>query len=139
VLQIAHGSTRLMVIANTIAVVLLAPLMDFAATRFGAAGAAAVWVALNAGYIVLLLRYMHRAVLPNELRGWFLVDVGPPLLAAACAAIAWKLATTRADTLTMIVVEVAIASAVSLAAAALVAPHVRSIVATVLSRGARAT
>lgn len=138
VLQIAYGSTRLIMIGSAVGAVLLAPLMYFAAIRYGAVGAAAAWIALNGGYILLLLRYMHRAVLPNELRAWFFVDVGPPLAASAATAVAWKLAFPQPESYIAVLVEVAAGSALTLLAAAIVAPHVRSIVATVLSRGARA-
>jgi O-antigen/teichoic acid export membrane protein len=86
-LQLAHGWTRLALVQNVMALVLLTPLIVWMAARYGAVGAAAVWIALNAGYVLVGLTVMHRRLLPGELRSWYLIDTGRPLAAALGAAL----------------------------------------------------
>lgn len=85
-LQFAHGWTRLVLVFNTVAVLLLAPLSYFMATHYGGLGAAVVWLVLNAAYVVLMLRLMHKRLLPGQLATWFGRDFGAPLAAAFAAA-----------------------------------------------------
>lgn len=86
-LQLAFGWTRLALLANVVSVLLLAPLLILLAKRYGAVGAACVWVILNVGYILISLPIMHRRLLPGEKWRWYFVDVGRPLLAAAAASV----------------------------------------------------
>lgn len=81
-LQLAHGWTRLIFYSNVIAVIVLAPFIFLMASRFGAVGAAAVWVVLNSGYVLFLLQVMHRKLLQGERWRWYAIDVGLPLGAA---------------------------------------------------------
>ncbi len=81
-LTLAHGWTRLAVITNLIAVIVIVPAMVFSATRFGAVGAASVFVALNFCYVVIGMHFLHRRLLPAEKWTWYRVDVIYPLLAA---------------------------------------------------------
>lgn len=92
-LQVAYGWTRLALVSNAIAVVLLVPSLYFAINRWGAIGAAAVWIALNLGYLGINIQVMHRRLLPNEQRRWYVGDVAIPALAVlvvvAAARAAW--------------------------------------------------
>lgn len=81
-LQLAHGWTRLTFYSNLAAVIALVPLLVWLAPSYGALGAAAVWVALNAGYVLVSLQFMHHRLLRGELWRWYIEDVGLPLLAA---------------------------------------------------------
>jgi O-antigen/teichoic acid export membrane protein len=90
-LQFAHGWTRLVFVFNTVAVLLLAPLTYVMATHYGGLGAAYVWLALNAGYVIVMLHLMHRRLLPGHLAAWLRFDFGAPLVAAFIAAGLWKL------------------------------------------------
>ncbi|MBU0750997.1 MAG: oligosaccharide flippase family protein [Gammaproteobacteria bacterium] len=81
-LTLAHGWTRFAVLANLIAVVVIVPAMVFSANRFGAVGAASVFVALNFCYVVIGMHFLHRRLLPAEKWTWYRVDVFYPLLAA---------------------------------------------------------
>ena len=78
-LQLAHGWTRLGFYTNLIACIVLVPPMFWLAIRWGAIGAAAVWVALNVGYVTINVSVMHRRLLPGEQRRWYTQDVGRPL------------------------------------------------------------
>jgi len=41
---------------------------------------------LNAAYVLVGLQFMHRRILPGELRGWYIVDVAYPLATALLVA-----------------------------------------------------
>ncbi|MCX5796852.1 MAG: oligosaccharide flippase family protein [Elusimicrobia bacterium] len=86
-LQLASGWTRLVVLANVVSVLLLAPLMIVLTKWYGAAGAASVWVILNVGYMFISLPIMHRRLLPTEQWRWYFEDVGRPLVAAVVVAV----------------------------------------------------
>jgi O-antigen/teichoic acid export membrane protein len=74
-LQLAHGWTKLAMYQNIVAVILLAPLIYFASVRWGAVGAAAVWIILNSCYLLISVQIMHRYILLNEKWNWYLNDV----------------------------------------------------------------
>lgn len=81
-LQLTHGWTRLAFTANVIGALLLVPLLFVLATRYGAVGAAVVWVLLNTGYILFSIPVMHRRFLRGEVGQWYKVDIGRPLVGA---------------------------------------------------------
>jgi O-antigen/teichoic acid export membrane protein len=81
-LQLAHGWTRLALYTNIVAAALLLPMVIVAARWYGGPGAAAVWVLLNLGYVLIPLQLMHRRLLPGEQWRWYRNDVGLPLMAA---------------------------------------------------------
>jgi O-antigen/teichoic acid export membrane protein len=87
-LTLAHGWTRFAVLANLIAVVVIVPAMVFSASRYGAIGAAAVFVALNFGYVMIGMHFLHRRLLPEEKWKWYRVDVFYPLIAAVMVVLA---------------------------------------------------
>ncbi len=82
-LQLAYGWTRLSIAKNVIAVTAYVPLMLIAVNRFGAVGAAGVWVMLNVGYLVGEIPIMHRRLLPGEQWRWYGQDVGTPAVLTA--------------------------------------------------------
>ena len=86
-LQLAHGRTRFAFYTNVLAVALLVPTIIWATTRYGALGAALTWVALNCGYVFIGLPLMHKWLLVGELKRWYLVDVGLPMLASLAVAL----------------------------------------------------
>ena len=79
-LMLAHGWTRLPFKLNLVAVAVFLPLLVVVSARYGGLGAAAVWVAINAGYVLVGTRLLHRRLLPAEQRRWWWQDVGLPLL-----------------------------------------------------------
>jgi len=81
-LQLAHGWTRLAFTVNVIGVLLLVPLIFVLAARYGAIGAAVVWVLLNTGYVLFVIPVMHRRLLKGEMGRWYKVDIGRPLVGA---------------------------------------------------------
>jgi O-antigen/teichoic acid export membrane protein len=85
-LQLAAGWTKLAVYANLVAIAVLLPAIAVLANRYGAVGAAIVWVVLNVGYATIGVSIMHRRLLRGHLGRWYLRDVGLPLLAASATA-----------------------------------------------------
>jgi O-antigen/teichoic acid export membrane protein len=85
-LQLAHGWTSLTVKVNSMAVAILVPAIIWVVPRYGAIGAAWIWVTLNAGYILFAVYFMHLRLLPTEKWRWYRQDVAVPLTAAAAAA-----------------------------------------------------
>lgn len=84
--QLAHGWTRFNIMVNSIAIAVLAPALYVCVGRYGSVGAAAVWVMLNAGYVLIAVHFMHRVILPGEKWRWYGHSVAMPLLAACAAA-----------------------------------------------------
>jgi len=85
-LQLANGWSGFAARANVVAVVLLVPSLLWVVPRYGAIGAAWVWVVLNTGYVLIAIHFMHRRLCPGEKWRWYGHDVGMPLLAALCIA-----------------------------------------------------
>jgi O-antigen/teichoic acid export membrane protein len=81
-LQLAHGWTRLSFIKNVFAVIIYVPLLLWLVSRYGAKGAAVVWIALNASYFVIEIPVMHHRMLKHDMWPWYLRDVGVPALIA---------------------------------------------------------
>jgi O-antigen/teichoic acid export membrane protein len=108
-IQIAHGWTRLAIVSNLVAVVVLVPVLVFATLRWGAAGGAAGWVLLNCGYVALTPWFIHRRILRGEMRAWYVRDVALPLCATLSAVAVWRVA--MPDSPSMIVTGVFIAGA----------------------------
>jgi O-antigen/teichoic acid export membrane protein len=85
-LQLAHGWTSLTLKVNTVAVIVLAPAIVWIVPRYGAVGAAWVWVALNTGYVIVAVNLMHRRLLRHEKWRWYSADTGWPTAAALTVA-----------------------------------------------------
>jgi len=78
--QLAHGWTGFAVRMNIVAVIFIVPAILWAVPRFGAIGAAWAWLALNAGYVLLGMHFMHRRLLPGEKWRWYRDAVFKPLI-----------------------------------------------------------
>ena len=79
-LQLAYGWTKLSFLKNVIAVIVLVPLLIWLTNRYGAIGAACVWMLLNGGYFLIEIPIMHRRLLKPEMWRWYFQDIGKPLL-----------------------------------------------------------
>jgi len=132
--QMAHGMTRLVVMANLVAVAVLAPLTWLMAARHGAMGAASVWLLLNVGYLLFLLPLMHRRMLPGHMRQWLVADVAAPFAAALAAGYTWKLVTGTAATYGGALLQVGGALLLSTLAALVAAAQLRASVFQWLAR-----
>lgn len=95
--QLAFGITKIGFWQNVIAIIFLVPFMIYATFYYGAVGGALSWVILNFSYTTLGLLVMHRMILQGELKKWYSIDVGLPLILAVIINVAaYFLLTTEA-------------------------------------------
>jgi O-antigen/teichoic acid export membrane protein len=78
-LQFATGWPQLTMYTNLVMSVILVPSIVFMCSRYGATGAAVVWVVMNSGYLLFTVPIMHRRLLVAEKWRWYLDDIGSPL------------------------------------------------------------
>ena len=107
--QLAYNWLSLTLLTNVIAVLLIIPALLFIVPAYGSTGAAWVWAALNAGYILISVQLMHRRILRTEKRRWYWQDVIRPLAAASIVSISMRLITqtlplTRASMLAVLLI-----------------------------------
>ncbi len=133
-LQLAHGWTSIGLRINTLLIVILVPAILFATTRYGAVGAAAVWVVLNFIYMLIGVPLTHRRLLSGETRRWLMEDVGLPL--AGAILVVWVGRELMTGPMPPIVTAAGLFAVWlgALAAATLAAPQVRSLALSQLSR-----
>lgn len=79
-LQLSNGWTRLSLVKNLIAVVVIVPTLILLVSRWGMIGAGITWIALTLGYFLIEVPVMHRRLLSGEKWRWYLIDVGRPVL-----------------------------------------------------------
>lgn len=123
--QLAHGWTTLTIKVNIVAVAVLVPGILWAVPKYGTAGAAWMWVTLNAGYLVFGIYFMHRRLLPKEKWRWYRQDVATPIIAATATATLCRWAIPAEMSKIAGLALLMIVSACVLIAAALTAPMVR--------------
>lgn len=85
-LQLAHGWTGYAIRVNVVAVVIIIPGILWAVPRYGAIGAAWIWVGLNAAYVLIGIHFMYRRLLPKQKWRWYRESIVKPLLAGAIVA-----------------------------------------------------
>jgi len=91
-LQLAWKQTRFSVVANVVAVIVLAPVLYLGIHFMGALGAAVVSVLLNLGYVIGFAQIVHRRFLVGEFLRWGGRDIAPAALAiTATGTVAWFL------------------------------------------------
>jgi O-antigen/teichoic acid export membrane protein len=127
-LQLAYGWTRLNVVSNAVAVVVLVPAIIFAAMRFGAVGAAYAWLALNLGYVLLMTPIMHRRLLRTEMWIWYRQDVAIPLLACVVTAGTARLILPEPASPGLMLLRLFVVSMATLAAGLFATPRMREMV-----------
>jgi len=125
-LQLSHGWTSIGLRINTLLIITLVPAIYFMATRYGAMGAAAVWVVLNSIYMLIGVPFTHRRLLQGEMRRWFIEDIVPPLTAALLVTGAGRWLITSPMLPMMSLINLIVVSFGALAAAVLVTPHIRA-------------
>lgn len=101
-LQLANGWTKLALYQNLIAVFLVGPTIYFASIHWGAPGAATVWIALNCVYLLIGIPVMHRRLLKEEKRRWYVNGIIAPLAATVALSMAMRFISIKdASVLTM--------------------------------------
>jgi len=123
---LAHGITRIAVRTNLVAILVVLPALWWITPRYGAWGAAWVWVALNSCFLMFNMQLMYRLILQSQRRTWYLQDVGLPVLALAVVAAICHSGFPRPSTVTSTFVTLAAALSALLAASSLSAPIVRA-------------
>jgi O-antigen/teichoic acid export membrane protein len=81
-IQLAHGWTVLTVKINLVAVLVLIPAILWLVPSYGAIAAAWIWLTLNSGYLIFLIFFMHRRIMPTEKWSWYWNDLLKPSVAA---------------------------------------------------------
>lgn len=79
-LQLGAGWAMFSVWVNVVAVIILAPAIYWVTPRYGPIGAAYVWGAVNAGYVLVSIHFMHIKLLPSEKWIWYVHDLSLPTL-----------------------------------------------------------
>lgn len=125
-LQLAHGWTRLSIYLNLTAVLIFLPMLFLAIGEFGAVGAASVWVAINAFYVLVGIPAMHRRLLYGQKRRWYLEDVAVPLTATLAVTGLARVIFPQDMPTGVTVLLLAIILLLALAASALVAPATKA-------------
>ena len=133
-LQLAHGWTSIGLRINTFFIITLVPAIFFMAARYGAVGAATVWAALNAVYMLVGVPLTHRRLLKGETRRWFTEDVGLPLVGAILAAWVGRELVGNPKQLSMVAASLSAVFLGVLATTTLAAPQMRSLALRQLSR-----
>lgn len=77
--QLAHGWTSFAVRVNIVAVMFIVPAILWVVPRYGAIGAAWVWLILNVSYVLIAIHFMHRKLLPSEKWRWYQDAIFIPL------------------------------------------------------------
>ncbi|MBF0327730.1 MAG: oligosaccharide flippase family protein [Nitrospirae bacterium] len=80
-LQLSYGWTKIGLGINIFLIIALVPAIYFMAVHYGAIGAAAVWLALNSIYLIIVVPLTHRRILKGEAWRLYIEDIVPPLAA----------------------------------------------------------
>jgi O-antigen/teichoic acid export membrane protein len=124
-LQLAVGWTRLTFYQNLIAVLLLVPLLWWAAHRYQGVGAAGVWIVLHTGCFLISVQFMHRRLLPHEKWRWYRSDLGLPLVATLAVALAARFVFPGWSSPWLVLGYLVATLALAMLAASLVVPYTR--------------
>jgi O-antigen/teichoic acid export membrane protein len=120
--QLAYGWTKLAFYQNVCSVFILVPLLFWAANRYGAVGAAWIWILLNAGYVLFGIQAMHLRLLRSEKLRWYVQDVGLPLAATLAVVLLGRWLFPAQANEVMVILWLVPLSALSLLASALATP-----------------
>lgn len=124
-LQMAYGTTALIVRTSAVVVALLIPGLLVIAPVYQGMGAAWLRLVLNFGYFISIAVFVFREHLPGERRAWLVNDIGVPLAVAFTAAGLWSFVLPHEGPVLVRLAGIGVASATTLAAAAAAAPLVR--------------
>lgn len=136
-LQLANGWTSIGLRINTFLIIVLIPGIFVAATRYGAVGAAAIWVVLNAIYMLIGIPLTHARLLKGETWRWLSQDVGIPLAAALSVAVIGRWLVSSSMAPIALLGSLAAVLIAALAAAALAAPKIRAQLVITLQKSRR--
>ena len=89
-LQLSHGWTSFTVKFNCVAVVVMIPAIYLVAPRYGAEGAAWLWLLLNGSYLLVAIHIVFARLLTTEKWKWYVDDLLKPLGAALILSLIFK-------------------------------------------------
>jgi O-antigen/teichoic acid export membrane protein len=124
-LQSAAGWPSLMLYTNLASAIVLVPAILIVAPRYGAPGAAAVWLVLNAGYLVFNVPIMHRRLLRGELWRWYRDDLVGPASGAILVALVGRALMPASSSSWLVAAWIGGVGLLTLATSALLASQVR--------------
>lgn len=87
---LAKGNTRFTIYQNTIAAMLIVPLLFWCTSHYGILGAGAVWLTVNVGYVAMAIPLFFRFNLSGQYFYWLKHDIALPLGVAGVIALAAK-------------------------------------------------
>ena len=79
ILQLTYGWTMISVYVNIVNLILVIPAMFWIVPKYGALGAAYIWLALNLGGIIVSVHFTFRKIISTEKWKWYWQDVFLPL------------------------------------------------------------
>jgi O-antigen/teichoic acid export membrane protein len=95
ILILAYGLPGSLVRVNMVAIVVMVPAIFWITPRYGAIGAAWIWVVLNVGYLLIASRILYQRLLITEIWNWYRYDIIQPVIGAALMAITFSLIHSR--------------------------------------------
>jgi len=126
-LQLAHGWPGLAVKVNLVAVFVLVPAILWITPRYGALGAAIVWVVLNAGYVLIGVHFMYRRLISSEKYKWYFRDILLPALASLFTVVLGKIVMPQSVSLIEEIGWMLLVSCLSFIAAVIASSNLRNI------------
>jgi len=73
--QLSYGWSRLTVIINMFAIMVIIPLFIYIVPIYGVISAAWIWVGINIGYVLVSISFMHKKILRKEKWEWYIYDL----------------------------------------------------------------
>ena len=137
VLQLAYGWTRLLTYSQSIALLALLPLLYWGATSWGALGAAAAMLVVNACYAISLNYLGHRRLMPELRLSWFSHYLAPTMIVlTSLTLIIEQIFATAPISLAFSLIQLVLASTLCLTLAFALSGELRTLVwATLLNIG----
>jgi O-antigen/teichoic acid export membrane protein len=93
-LQLAQGRTKIPLVQNIIASVLVVPMTVYLAERYSLPGAALPWLLLNLGYMLFAAPLMYRTLLSEARRSWCVTAVAKPIIVVTAITVIFYLIST---------------------------------------------
>jgi O-antigen/teichoic acid export membrane protein len=123
--QLATGWTRLAILTNLVAIVLIVPGIFWSVPRYGAEGAAWAWLTLTIGYVLISMHAFFGRVPHLDRVRWYWNDLAFPLLGACIVPVLLRWWAPRLETPTEQLACLLLAAAGAYGGAALCASEVR--------------
>ena len=100
--------------------------------HYGIVGAACLWFGINLGFVAIGVPLMHRRFMRGEMARWYLQDMLPPFVSAAVAGVFLRWLIPALSRSPQGILELALICGITLSAAAVTSPAVRSLARQVL-------